>query len=250
MRVSLDWLKDWVEIGIEPRDLAHRLTMAGFEVEAIEAAAPPLDGVVVGEVVHCARHPNADTLTVCEVTTGAAPVQIVCGASNVRAGMKVAVATLGSRLPGGVEIRAARLRGVDSNGMLCSGRELGLSDESEGILDLPAELENGTPLTQALQLNDTILTINVTPNRGDGMSVLGIAREVAAITQTELRRIVTPTPPVHSDAAVPVELIPGAGCERFVSRVIRGVRADAVSPVWLQERLRRTGLRPINAIVD
>jgi phenylalanyl-tRNA synthetase beta chain len=250
VRVSLDWLNDWIDVGVEPRELAHRLTMAGLEVEAIEAAAPPLDGVVVGEVVGCSRHPNADTLSVCEVTTGGPPVQIVCGASNVRAGMKVAVATIGSRLPGGVEIRAARLRGIDSNGMLCSGRELGLSDESEGILDLPSELGIGTPLSQALKLDDTILTVNVTPNRGDCMSVLGIAREVAAITQTGLRRVAVSEPPVHSDAEVPVELVSGAGCERFVSRVIRGVRADAASPAWLQERLRRAGLRPINAIVD
>jgi phenylalanyl-tRNA synthetase beta chain len=250
VRVSLDWLKDWIDVGVEPRELAHRLTMAGLEVEAIEAAAPPLEGVLVGEVVECSRHPNADTLSVCQVTTGGPPVQIVCGAANVRAGMKVAVAAIGSRLPGGVEIRATRLRGVDSNGMLCSGRELGLSDESEGILDLPAELEIGKPLTQALELDDMILTINVTPNRGDCMSVLGIARELAAITQTELRKVATPEPPVHADAAVPVELLSGAGCERFVSRVVRGVRADAASPAWLQERLRRAGLRPINAIVD
>jgi phenylalanyl-tRNA synthetase beta chain len=250
VRVSVDWLKDWIDVGVEPRELAHRLTMAGLEVEAIEAAAPPLEGVVVGEVAACSRHPNADTLSVCMVTTGGPPVQIVCGASNVRAGMKVAVATIGSRLPGGVEIRAARLRGVDSNGMLCSGRELGLSDESEGILELPAALEIGMPLTQALRLDDTIFTINVTPNRGDCMSVLGIAREVAAITQTELREIAPPEPAEHADAAVPVALTSGAGCERFVSRVIRGVRADTVSPAWLQERLRRAGLRPINAIVD
>ena len=177
-------------------------------------------------------------------------MQIVCGAPNVRAGMKVAVATIGSRLPGGVEIRAASLRGVDSNGMLCSGRELGLGDESDGILDLPSDLEIGAPLTQALRLDDTILTVNVTPNRGDCMSVLGIAREVAATSHQGLRKVSTPAASVRADASVPVELTAGAGCERFVSRVIRDVRADAASPAWLQERLRRAGLRPINAIVD
>jgi tRNA-binding EMAP/Myf-like protein len=242
MRVSLDWLKDWVEIAGEPRELADRLTMAGLEVEAIEAAAPPLAGIVVGEVVSCARHPNADTLSVCQVSTGGSPMQIVCGAPNVRAGMKVAVATIGSRLPGGVEIRAASLRGVDSNGMLCSGRELGLGDESDGILDLPSDLEIGAPLTQALRLDDTILTVNVTPNRGDCMSVLGIAREVAATSHQSLRKVSTPAASVRADASVPVELTAGAGCERFVSRVIRDVRADAASPAWLQERLRRAGI--------
>jgi phenylalanyl-tRNA synthetase beta chain len=189
MRISLDWLQDWVDVRLPPRELADRLSMTGFEVEAIEAAAPPLEGVVVGEVVDCGRHPNADTLSLCRVDAGpgAEALQIVCGAPNVRKGMKVAVARVGARLPGGVEIRTAKLRGIESQGMLCSGRELGLGEDGDGILDLPAELVTGTPLAQALRLDDTILTVNVTPNRGDCMCVLGMAREVAAITGSTVR---------------------------------------------------------------
>jgi phenylalanyl-tRNA synthetase beta chain len=252
MRISLDWLQEWVDVRLAPRELADRLTMSGFEVEAIEAAAPPLEGVVVGEVTRCERHPNADTLSLCRVNAGpgADALQIVCGAPNVRKGMKVAVARIGARLPGGLEIKAAMLRGVESQGMLCSGRELGLGEDGDGILDLPAELVVGTPLSKALKLDDTVLTVNVTPNRGDCMSVLGIAREAAAISGSHVRGTAVESVAAGGKSSLPIELTSGAGCERFVSRVIRGVRAEATSPAWLQERLRRAGLRPINAIVD
>jgi phenylalanyl-tRNA synthetase beta chain len=250
MRVSLAWLKEWVRVATPPRELAHRLTMAGLEVEAIEPVAPPLDGVVVGRVLDCERHPNADTLSVCRVDAGAQPLQIVCGAPNVHKDMTVAVATVGAKLPGGVEIRAARLRGIESQGMLCSARELGLGTESDGILDLPPELRAGVPLTEALNLDDTVLEINVTPNRGDCMSVLGVAREVAVLSGEAVVGPRADAVAARSDARMSVQLAPGAGCERFVSRVITGVRIDAASPFWLQERLRRAGLRPINAVVD
>ncbi len=251
MRISLQWLGEWLEGELPAaRDLAARLTMAGLEIEGIEAAAPPLPGVIVGEIVERTRHPNADSLSVCTVDTGGESVQVVCGAANARAGMKAPLATIGAKLPGGLEIRKAKLRGVESFGMLCSAKELGLAEDSGGLLDLPRELQTGAPIVAALRLDDTVLEVNLTPNRGDCMSVLGIAREVAALTG---RRLTGPQlAPVAAGSAetFPVELTPQAGCVRFASRVIRGLDPKAPSPAWLQERLRRAGLRPISAAVD
>jgi len=262
MQVSLAWLREilgpgnWLD-GAErlgpseySRKLAARLTMAGLEVESITAAGPPLKGVIVGEVISVARHPNADTLTLCQVATGRETVQVVCGAPNVRTGMKAPFASVGATLPGGVEIRRARLRGEESFGMLCSARELGLSDDASGLLELPAELPAGQTLAETLGLDDIVLGLNLTPNRGDCLSVLGIAREVAALSGAPLAppgmAAVVPT----GRDTVPVELTAGAGCARFASRVIRGVNSGAPAPLWMRERLRRAGLRPINAVVD
>ncbi|HWJ04893.1 MAG TPA: phenylalanine--tRNA ligase subunit beta [Steroidobacteraceae bacterium] len=251
MRISLQWLGEWVDGTLpEAKDLAARLTMAGLEIEGVEAAAPPLPGVVVAHIVERVKHPNADTLSVCTVDTGAEQVQIVCGAPNARAGIKVPLATIGARLPGGLEIKKAKLRGVESFGMLCSARELGLSEESNGLLELPAELRTGAPLVEALGLDDTILEVNLTPNRGDCMSVVGIAREVVALTGGKLTGPALAPLAATSSDTFPVELMPGAGCVRFASRVIRGLDPKAQSPAWMQERLRRAGLRPISAAVD
>ncbi|HVN41925.1 MAG TPA: phenylalanine--tRNA ligase subunit beta [Steroidobacteraceae bacterium] len=250
MRISVQWLSEWLERAPEARALAARLTMAGLEVEGIAAAAPALPGIIVGEILERAKHPNADTLSVCQVSTGTEVVQIVCGAPNARAGLKAPLATIGARLPGGLEIKKAKLRGLESFGMLCSGRELGLSEESGGLLELPAELTTGAPLVEALGLDDTLLEINLTPNRGDCMSVLGVAREAAVLGGTALRRPAIEPVPAASAETLPVELQPGAGCARFASRVIKGLKAGASSPAWMQERLRRVGLRPISAPVD
>jgi phenylalanyl-tRNA synthetase beta chain len=251
MRISVQWLGEWLEGAIAaPRDLAERLTMAGLEVEGIEAAAPPLPGVIVGHVVEHAKHPNADTLSVCTVDTGRGTVQVVCGAPNARADMKAPLAMVGAKLPGGLEIRKAKLRGVESFGMLCSARELGLSEDAGGLLELPSELETGATLVEALGLDDAILEVNLTPNRGDCMSVLGVAREVAALTGARLTGPTLAPFPAGSDETFPVELTAGAGCVRFASRVVRGLDPTARSPGWMQERLRRAGLRPIGAAVD
>ena len=251
MRISLQWLSEWVGGPLPaPKDLAARLTMAGLEIEGVEAAAPPLPGVIVGEIVERVKHPDADTLSVCQVSTGTATVQIVCGAPNARVGLKAPLATVGAQLPGGMEIKKARLRGVESFGMLCSARELALSDESSGLLELPGELRTGDSLVAALGLDDTILEVNLTPNRGDCMSVLGIAREVAALTGQPLTGPALAAVPAASRETFPVELTAGAGCARFASRVIRGLNPQARSPAWMQERLRRAGLRPISAAVD
>jgi phenylalanyl-tRNA synthetase beta chain len=251
MRISVNWLRDWLEAVPAPRELASRLTMAGLEVEALEPAAPPLPGIVVGEIVEREKHPDADSLSVCRVSTGGGELlQVVCGATNARVGLKAPLATIGSRLPGGMEIRKARLRGVESFGMLCSARELGLSEEGSGLMELPPELDAGTPFADALGLADTILEINLTPNRGDCMGMLGLAREVAAITDSPFAPPPIPRVAAGSSDSLPVELRPASGCARFASRVIRGVRADAAAPLWMRERLRRAGLRPLGAIVD
>jgi phenylalanyl-tRNA synthetase beta chain len=250
MKVSLDWLNEWVETGWDAATLGARLTMGGIEVEAVERAAEPFTGVVVGEVLAIERHPGADKLTVCQVSDGGTPLQVVCGAPNVRAGMKAPLALEGAKLPGGLVISRAKLRGVESAGMLCSARELGLSDEHEGILELPDELAAGLGLREALALDDRVLVLNVTPNRGDVQSMIGVAREVAAISGRKLKvPVIEPVPAAHR-ARFEVKLEAPAGCPRFAGRVIQGVNPAARTPVWMRERLRRAGLRPISPVVD
>src|SRR5215475_9271805 len=187
MRIPLSWLQTLVDVPWSPKELGSRLTMSGFELEAVETAAPPFSDVVVAEIVEAAKHPQAEKLQVCKVSTGKETLQIVCGAANARAGLKTALATVGAKLPGDKAITAAKLRGVDSAGMLCSAKELGLADTSEGIVELPADAPVGTDLRAYLQLDDEILELNVTPNRGDAMSILGIAREVAALTRGQVK---------------------------------------------------------------
>ena len=251
MRISMSWLSEWVDAGMDTATLASRLTMSGIEVESIEPAAGDFQGVVVGEVLSVEQHPGADKLTVCQVAAGgAARLQVVCGAPNVRPGMKAPLALEGAKLAAGEVIRKARLRGIESSGMLCSARELGLSEEHEGILELPDELVTGTPLREALLLDDTILTLNVTPNRGDVLSVLGVAREVAAIASRKLSHAPTEPVPQATREKFAVRLESPAGCPRFASRVIQGVNPAARTPLWMRERLRRAGLRPIRPVVD
>jgi phenylalanyl-tRNA synthetase beta chain len=251
MKVSYAWLAEWVQVPWAPAELGARLTMAGFELDGITAAAPEFTDVVVAEILSAEPHPQADKLRVCQVAFGGkAPVTIVCGASNARAGLKSALALVGARLPGGLTIKAAKLRGVESSGMLCSGKELGLSENSEGILELPGDAPPGRPLREYLGLDDAVLDLNVTPNRGDAMSVLGIAREVAALTGAKVT-----APPVAafragSDERFPVSLEAPAACPRFAGCVVRGVDNRTASPVWLRERLRRAGLRSISPVVD
>ena len=250
MRISADWLNSMAAAGWDAATLARRLTMAGLEVEALEPAAPAFRGVVVGEVLECERHPDADKLSVCRVAAGGEVLQVVCGAANVRKGLKVALAQVGATLPGGLGIRRAKLRGVESQGMLCSAQELGIGEGVAGILELPPEFEPGADLRVALGLDDAVLTINLTPNRGDCLSVLGVAREVAALSGCTLRAPECPVVgPVHEDRhAVRVEA--PAACPKFVGRVLRGIDPAAVTPLWIQERLRRAGLRCISPVVD
>jgi phenylalanyl-tRNA synthetase beta chain len=253
MRISLAWLRDLVDFPWKGAELGSRLTMAGFELEAIDAAAPPFSDVVVAEIVEAGKHPQAEKLQVCKVRAGNELLQIVCGAANARAGLKTALATVGAELPGdkgtSKKIGAAKLRGVDSAGMLCSAKELGLSDAAEGILELPPDAPVGTDLRAYLQLDDEVLELNVTPNRGDAMSVLGIAREVAALTRSAVR-LPVPTDAVSIQEKHAVTLSAPAGCPKFTCRIVRGIDNRKPSPSWLRERLRRAGLRPISPVVD
>jgi phenylalanyl-tRNA synthetase beta chain len=250
MKITYQWLQDFTEVAVGPEQLAAQLTLAGLEVESVTAVAPPFSGVLVGEVLECQRHPNAEKLSVCQVTTdGENRLQIICGASNVRAGLKVAVAQVGADLPNGVSIKRAKLRGLESEGMLCSARELGLGESQEGILELPAAAALNENLRDALRLEDSALEVNATPNRGDCMSVFGIARDYTAAQQRRYLKYRPTAVAAQSHAVFPVTLESEA-CPIFVSRVIRGVRADARTPDWMRERLRRVGSNSISAIVD
>lgn len=256
MKISLNWLRDWVDTGTDVPALAHALTMAGLEIEGIATAGPSLPGVVVGEVKSVTKHPDAEKLNVCVVSTGTEEFQIVCGAPNVRVGMKAPLATIGATLPNGTQIKQAKLRGVESFGMLCSARELGINEEASGLYDLPADLKPGQALVSALGLDDTIFEVNLTPNRGDAMSVLGVAREVAAARGKPLHPPAMEPVAATIDDTFPVRIETAqtsdapVGCYKFVGRVIRGIRPNTSSPFWMQERLRRAGLRPISAVVD
>ena len=251
MKITYSWMNEFTPLTVTAAALAQRLTLSGLEVESIVPVAPPFRGVVVGEVLECGRHPDADKLSLCQVTTdGNDRLSVVCGAPNVRAGLKVAVAKVGAELPGGLTIKRAKIRGVESNGMLCSARELGLGDEHDGIMELPASLPLNVDVRKALDLDDTVFEVNATPNRGDCMSVLGIARDYAAAHEHRyLRPAIAPVAAAH-DSVFPVRIESASNCPVFCSRVIRGVRADATSPPWLRERLRRVGLASISPIVD
>ncbi len=251
MKITQHWMREFAHVAAAPSDLAKELTLSGLEVEAVTPVAPPFTGVVVGEVVECGRHPDAEKLSLCQVTTdGENRLQIVCGAPNVRAGLKVAVAMVGARLPGGVVIKRAKLRGLESCGMLCSARELGLGVEHDGILELGPTVALNRDLREALDLNDTTLEVNATPNRGDCMSVFGITRDyVAAHERRYLAYAVAPVA-ARLDDVHSVSLEAPEACPLFACRVIRGVRAAGPSPLWLRERLRRVGLNSISPIVD
>jgi phenylalanyl-tRNA synthetase beta chain len=263
MKLPLDWLKESIDPGLAPADLGARMTMAGFELESITPAAPPFSGVVVAEIVAAERHPQADKLQVCRVAAGGAELQIVCGAANARAGLRTALAQVGAVLPGDLRIKAAKLRGVESAGMLCSAKELGLAEVSDGILELPADLPLGTDLRAALGLDDTILEFAVTPNRGDAMSVRGLAREAGAITGRAVGGVagataLSATADGDGIAAVPaahgerprVTLAAPEACPRFHARILLDVDNSRPSPLWLRERLRRAGQRSISPVVD
>jgi len=251
MKIVESWLREWVDTDMETEELAHQLTMLGLEVDAITIEGSGLDGVVVAEVLEVKQHPNADRLTICTVSTGSKKtIDVVCGAPNVVQGMKSPFAAAGLTLPNGVELRKAEIRGVTSNGMLCSAVELGLGDESDGIISLPADATVGMALTEYLDLPDAVIDLDLTPNRGDCFSVLGIAREVSAKTGCTLGNTeVTPVAATIEDI-VPVEIPLPEGCPSFAGRLIRNIDPAAQSPLWLLERLRRAGLRGISPVVD
>ena len=251
MKFSENWLRELVNPAVDRAELCHRLTMAGLEVEGVEPLGAGLDGIVVGEIVECEKHPNADKLRVCKVSTGSGePLQIVCGAPNARTGLKAPLATIGAKLPNGVEIKAAQLRGVDSSGMLCSAKEIGVDADASGLMELPADAPVGTPLAAYLALPDATIELKMTPNRPDCLGLVGLAYDVAALFGAPL------VAPSHAPVAASIDarrdicLDAGADCPRYLGRVIEGIDPAARTPLWLAERLRRSGLRPISPVVD
>jgi len=256
MQFSEYWLRTMVDPTLTSAELSHLLTMSGLEVEEVEPVAPPFSNVVVAEVVEVVRHPNADRLNVCQVDVGTGTLlNIVCGAPNVRAGMKAICAKAGAVLPPGAdgkpfEIKVGELRGVQSQGMMCSAKELKISEESNGLMELPADAPVGQDIRDYLGLNDLKFTIKLTPNKADCLSVLGVAREVSALTGTPLHvptaRVITPT----SDEILPAKISAPDLCGRFTGRVIRGLNARAATPSWMVQRLERSGQRSVSALVD
>lgn len=251
MRFSEAWLREWVNPPVETQTLADQLSMAGLEVDAIEAAAPAFSGVVIGLVERVEPHPDAAKLRLCTVNIGAGEaLQIICGAANVAAGMRVPVATIGALLPGDFRIKKVRLRGVQSFGMICSASELGLADSSEGILGLPAEAPLGEDFRAWLGLDDACIEVDLTPDRGDCLSIAGLAREVAAINRMPLSVPSIESVPALHDECVAVRLLAHEDCPRYACRVLRGIDPAAVTPLWMQERLRRSGIRSLGPVVD
>ncbi|MGG4603954.1 phenylalanine--tRNA ligase subunit beta [Paenalcaligenes sp. Me131] len=251
MLISESWLRSFVNTTLDADALAHQLTMAGLEVEDVFTAAPAFTGVVVGHIVNVAPHPDADRLRVCKVDDGSGELlQIVCGAPNAAEGLRVPVARIGAELPGGMTIGAVKMRGVPSAGMLCSARELGLSTDHEGLMELPASAPVGTDIREYLDLDDTVFELKMTPNRADCLSVLGVAREVAALNELPLNVPSCAPVAVSINDQVAVDVQAPDLCGRFVGRVIKGVNARAETPDWMKRRLERSGQRPVSALVD
>lgn len=251
MKFPESWLHSFVPYPQSSQELAHLLTMAGLEVEAIEPIRPTFEGVVVAEVLGVAKHPHADKLTVCSVNAGEGKrLQIVCGAINVAVGRKFPLALPGAELPGGVSIAPTEVRGIESQGMLCSASELGISSASSGLLELDENAPIGRDLAQYLNLNDTVLTLKLTPNRGDCLSVVGIAREVAAITSLAWQAPAGTTVPVHGQDQRLISIVDAKACPRYCGRIIHNLRRDAKTPDWMAQRLMLSGLRPSDPVVD
>ncbi len=250
MQFPEKWLRTLVDPRLDTEALAHLLTMAGLEVEECDPVAPPFSGIVVAAIVEAEKHPAADKLKLCRVDAGDGELlQIVCGAPNAAAGMKVPLARVGARLPG-LEIKAAKLRGVESFGMLCSARELGLSEDHAGLLELPADAELGRDVRELLALDDMRFTIKLTPNRSDCLSLVGVAREVAALTSAPLSLPVIEPVVATIQASRPIVLDAPQACPRYCGRIVRGVNARARTPDWMRQRLERCGVRSISALVD
>jgi phenylalanyl-tRNA synthetase beta chain len=251
MKFSENWLRELVDIKADRAELAHALTMAGLEVEELTVLGEHLDGVVVAEIVSAEKHPEADRLQVCKVDAGLAePLQIVCGAPNARVGIKVPLAKVGASLPNGIAIKAAKLRGVESFGMLCSAKELAIDADASGLLELPMDAPVGQPLASYLGLPDASFELKLTPNRPDCLGLVGLAHDVAALFGSRVRVAEQSPAAVTSDARRGIRLEAGKNAPRYLGRIVEGIDPTARSPLWLAERLRRSGLRSISAVVD
>lgn len=250
MKFSEQWLRGWVNPQVGRDELVARLSMAGLEVDSVTPAAGVFSGVVVGEVLSTEQHPDADKLRVCQVSNGSETFQVVCGAPNVRPGLKIPFAMIGAELPGDFKIKKAKLRGVESNGMLCSQAELQVGEGNDGLMELPADAPVGEDIRVYLDLEDASIEVDLTPNRGDCLSLAGLAREVGALYAAPVTRpVVATVAPVH-DEVRSVEVLAPAACPRYLGRVIRNVDLSKPAPLWMVERLRRADVRSIDAAVD
>ena len=250
MKFSEQWLREWVNPRMSSNELVEAITMAGLEVDEVEPVAGAFEGVVVGEVTAVEPHPEADKLSLCRVWDGRETLDVVCGAPNVRVGLRAPLARPGASLPGGMEIRRTEVRGQTSNGMLCAESELALSEASEGLMELASEAEAGADLRQWLQLDDQSLDVDLTPNRSDCLSIRGVARDLGALTEEPFEDLVPdPVPATHSEIPS-IRVDAAAACPRYVGRIIRNVNVAVETPVWMKERLRRSGVRSIDPVVD
>ena len=251
MKFSESWLRESVNPDISTDNLVAQITMAGLEVDSVEPAAPAITGVVVGEIVSAEQHPDADKLRICQVAGGeSGEVQVVCGASNAREGIKVPFAVVGAVLPGDFKIKKAKLRGVESLGMLCGQTELELGDDDSGLWELPEDAPVGVSLTEYLALDDTIIEVDLTPNRGDCLSISGLARDVGVLNQSPVTLPVCSTVEATISDVVSVELQAPQACARYVGRILKGLDLSRATPLWMQEKLRRSGVRSLGPAVD
>ena len=250
MKFSEQWLRSWVNPAVSRDELVARLSMVGLEVDSVTLAAGQFSGIVVGEILSTEQHPDADKLRVCQVSNGAETFQVVCGAPNARPGIKIPFAMIGAELPGDFKIKKAKLRGVESFGMLCSASELQISDDNSGLLELAAEAPVGSDIRTYLELDDASIELGLTPNRGDCLSLAGLAREVGAIYAAQVVPVtIAPVAPVH-DEVRPVDVLATKACPRYLGRVIKNVDLSRPTPLWMVERLRRSDIRSIDAVVD
>ena len=250
MKFSEQWLRELVQPQIGTQELADQLSLSGLEVDEVEGVAGDFTGVVVGEILTAEQHPNADKLQVCEVSDGEQTVQVVCGAPNARAGLKTAFARVGAVLPGNFKIKKAKLRQVESFGMLCAEDELGLSEDHGGIMELAADAPVGVDIREYLNLNDQIIDVDLTPNRGDCLSIAGMAREVGVLNKAAVTEVEAPAVAPVIDDRFDVELVDANSCPRYLGRVIRNINPGVSTPLWMQEKLRRSGVRSIDPVVD
>jgi len=251
MKFSKSWVDEWIQASLGTNELADQITMAGLEVDSVDAVAGEFSNVVVGEVVACEQHPDADKLRVTKVNVDEAELlDIVCGAPNCRQGLRVAVAKVGAVLPGNFEIKKAKLRGQPSHGMLCSYSELGIPVEADGIIELPLDAPVGTDLRSYLQLDDAMIEVDLTPNRADCLSIAGLAREIGVLNRCDVRSPEWAPVSATIDASFPITVTAAEACPRYLGRVIKGLNVKAETPLWMQEKLRRCGMRSIDPIVD
>ena len=256
MKFSEQWLREWVQPKtksgeqVSTEQLAHQVTMAGLEVDGIEAVAGEFSGVVVGEVVKREQHPDADKLSLCQVSDGTETFQIVCGAPNVREGLKIPFAKIGAVLPGDFKIKKAKLRGVESFGMLCAEKELGISDANDGLMELPADAPVGEDFRKYMNLDDAIIEVDLTPNRADCLSMAGLAREVGVLNKADLTELKIDAVAPAIDDKASIEVLAPEQCPRYMGRIVKGVNVTAATPLWMVEKLRRGGIRSIDPVVD